>query len=1093
MSTDLPIEPSAASTPLAPAPAAAAAPAPRLGESRLLGAVLRASIRHRVLVVLATLGIAGLGLWNFRRLPIDAVPDITNVQVQINTAVEALSPVEVESQVTVPIESSMGGIPGVEQVRSLSRYGLSQVTVVFRDGTDIYFARQLVSERLQQAREALGPGLGEPALGPVATGLGEVLMWTVEAKPNARRADGRPWTLTDLRDVQDWIIKPQLRTVRGITEINSIGGYRRQHHVTPDPRLLQAYGLTFHDVLLALERNNSSAGGGALEQKGEQYLVRATGRLRSAAEIAGVVVATRDGVPLHVHDVATVGPGQELRSGAATENGDEVVLGTAFMLIGENSRTVAHRVEQRLAQVNRTLPEGVTARVVYTRTKLVDATLETVRTSLLEGAALVIAVLLLLLGHATAALIVAMVIPLSMLIAITGMVENRISANLLSLGAIDFGIIVDGAVVMVENVIRRFARAQRERGRVLDLHERLAAAFAGASEVARPTLFGVLIIMAVYLPILTLTGIEGKMFRPMAGVVLLALGGSLLLAFTFVPAALALLLRGRVHESEGRVLGAAHRAYAPSLAWALRHRRVVVTAAVLLVAGAALVASRLGSEFVPRLDEQDLTIQPVRIPSTSLQQSVAMQHDLETALRGFPEVSNVFARIGTDEVASDPMPPNIADMFVIVKPRREWPNPRKPKPTLVAEMEAVLREHPGQEFEFTQPIEMRFNELVAGVRSDFAVKVFGDDIESMRGTAERIATILRGIRGAADVRVEQVTGLPTLTVDVSRAAIARYGLDVEDVQSVVRTAVAGTQAGEVLEGDRRVPIVVRLPEHVRANLAMLGDLPVPVEARPRSILPTALPTSHAEARTEFVPLSALAELRLEEGPNQVSREDGKRRVVVQCNVRGRDLGGFVAEAQRRIAAGTRIPAGTWLGWGGEFENILTARARLAVAVPLALLLIFLLLVAALGGARDTLLVFSGVPLALTGGVLALALRGIPFSISAAVGFIALSGVAVLNGLVMLTFIRRLREEGMPLDQAVVTGSTTRMRAVLMTALVASLGFVPMAIASGTGAEVQRPLATVVIGGILSSTLLTLLVLPVLYRLAHREKEPPVEP
>ena len=1058
-----------------------------------LAGVLRFSIRQRWLVVLATLGIAAIGWYDLRRVPIDAVPDITNVQVQVNTVVEALSPVEVEKQVTVPIESAMTGIPAVEQVRSLSRYGLSQVTVVFRDGTNLYFARQLVSERLQQAREGLGPGLGEPVMGPIATGLGEVFMWTVEAKAGALRPDGKPYTLMDLREVQDWIIKPQLRGVAGITEINSIGGYRRQYHVTPDPRRLQAYGLTFHDVLLALEANNQAAGGGTLEHRGEQYVVRTSGRIRDEREIGEVVVATRNGVPLHVHDVASVGHGQEVRSGAATENGEEVVLGTAFMLVGENSRTVAQRVEKRLATVQRSLPEGVIAKPVYSRTKLVDATLETVRTNLLEGAALVIAVLFALLGNFTAALVVALVIPLSMLFAATGMVHNKLSANLLSLGAIDFGIIVDGAVVMVENMVRRFGERQRELGRTMDLHERLHEAFTSAHEVAKPTLFGVGIIMAVYLPILTLTGIEGRMFRPMALVVLLALAGSLLFAFTIVPALVALLLRGRVAETEGALAGVLQRWYRPALEWALARRRLVVLSALAFVAVTAFVATRLGTEFVPTLDERDLTIQALRIPSTSLGQSVAMDHDIEKALRAFPEVANVFSRLGTDEVANDPMPPNISDMFVILKDRRDWPDPRKPRTRLVEEMESALAEYPGQAYEFTQPIEMRFNELIAGVRGDVAVKVFGDDLDDMRASAERIATVLRSVRGAADVRVEQVTGLPTLNVEIDRATAARYGLNVADIQGVVRTALAGTEAGEVLAGDRRYPIVVRLPEHVRQDPKALTDLPVPVQAKPRKLLPTALPASHEDARTEFVPLGAVAAVRLDEGPNQISREDGKRRVVVQCNVRGRDLGGFVAEAQARVTRDVRLAPGEWLGWGGEVETILSARARLAVAVPLALLLIFLLLFAALGSPKDALLVFSGVPLALSGGVLALAVRGMPFSITASVGFIALSGVAVLNGLVMLSFVRRLREEGVPLAEAIRRGCTSRLRPVLMTALVASLGFVPMALANGTGAEVQRPLATVVIGGILSSTLLTLLVLPVLYRLIHRDVEPAEEP
>lgn len=1066
---------------------------PHAGPRGPLAGVLRFSIRQRWLVVIATAALAAIGAWDLRRVPIDAVPDITNVQVQVNTVVEALSPPEVESQVTVHVENAMAGIPGVEQVRSLSRYGLSQVTVVFRDGTDLYFARQLVSERLQVAREALGPGAGEPVMGPIATGLGEVFMWTVEADSAARRADGEPYTLMDLREVQDWIIRPQLRTVPGITEINAVGGYRKQFHVTPDPRRLQAYGLTFHDVLLALEANNQAAGGGRLEHRGEQYLVRTSGRLHEPGEIGEVVVATRNGVPVHVHDLASVGPGRELRSGAATANGDEVVLGTAFMLVGENSRTVADRVAKRLAEVERSLPPGVTARPVYSRTKLVDATLETVRANLLEGAVLVVAVLFALLGHFTAALVVALVIPLSMLFAASGMVHQGLSANLLSLGAIDFGIIVDGSVVMVENMLRRLAARQHERGRVLDVHERLAVAFEGAHEVARPALFGVAIIMAVYLPVLTLTGIEGRMFAPMAKVVLLALGGSLLFAFTIVPALVALLVRGRVAESEGALTRPLLRAYRPALDRVLKHRGAVVAGALAFLAVTAFAASRLGVEFVPTLDERDLTIQAIRMPSTSLAQSVAMDHELERALRRFPEVADVFSRLGTDEVANDPMPPNISDMFVILKDRRAWPDPRKSRARLVAEIEAELAGHPGQAYEITQPIEMRFNELIAGVRGDVAVKVFGDDLGEMRAAAGRIAAVLGGVRGAADVRVEQVTGLPTLEVDIERKVAARYGLNVADVQGVVRTALAGSEAGDVLSGDRRFPIVVRLPEASRADPAALGDLLVPVEARPRRLLPTALPAAHEDARTEFVPLGSVASIALTEGPNQISREGGKRRVVVQCNVRGRDLGGFVAEAQARVAREVPLPPGYWLGWGGEFENILSARARLALAVPLALALVFLLLFAALGSPRDALLVFSGVPLALSGGVIALAARGLPFSITAAVGFIALSGVAVLNGLVMLSRVRRLREEGASVLEAVRRGCAERLRPVLMTALVASLGFVPMALASGTGAEVQRPLATVVIGGILSSTLLTLLVLPVLYRIVHRDGEAAPEP
>jgi cobalt-zinc-cadmium resistance protein CzcA len=1058
----------------------------------MLERILHFSIRQRWLVVLVATGMAILGLYDFVRLPIDAVPDITTVQVQINTVVEGLSPVEVEQRITFPIETVMAGIPGLVESRSLSRYGLSQVTVVFRDGTSIYFARQLVNERLQEARAAMPKGFGDPQLGPIATGLGEIFTWTVGANPRARKPDGSSYTLMDLREVQDWIIKPQLRGVPGVTEINTIGGYRKQYHVTPDPVRLMAYGLTLHDVLLALENNNSSAGGGYIGHKGEQYLVSTTGRIASPDEIGQIVVASRNGVPIHVHDIAQVGLGRELRTGAATENGQEVVLGTAFMLIGENSRTVSRRVARRLEEVNRSLPAGVVARPVYDRTKLVDATLETVRTNLLEGAVLVIAALFLLLGNFTGALIVALVIPLSMLFAVTGMVQGKISANLLSLGAIDFGIIVDGAVVMVENMVRRFAQRQHELGRSLSVHERLHETLTSGVEVARPTLFAVGIIMIVYLPILTLGGIEGKMFRPMAQVVLLVLAGALVLAFTVVPALVALLFRGRVAETESPAVRGVRRFYLPSLRWALRKRILVVATAAALVVACGWLATRLGSEFVPTLDERDIAIHALRIPGTSLDQAIAMQGDVEATLRSFPEVERVFAKIGTAEIATDPMPPSVADVFVILKPRPAWADPRRPKARLIEAMEERLNLLPGNVYEYTQPIQMRFNELIAGIRADVAVKVFGDDLEVLLATAEKIAGELRDTPGADDVKVEQVTGLPILTVDIDRAAVARYGLNVADVQAVVRTALAGSEAGDVFEGDRRFEIVVRFPEAVRNNIRTLELLPVPVQAAPRSMVPGALPAAHAGPKTEFVPLNAVARIRLEEGPNQVSRENGKRRVVAQANVRDRDIGSFVADAQRRVAQTVTIPPGYWITWGGQFENMIAARTRLAIAIPIALLLIILLLFGAFGSLKDALLVFSGVPLALTGGILALAARDMPFSITAGVGFITLSGVAVLNGVVMLSFVRKLRDEGSSLETALIDGCSTRLRVVLMTALVVPLGFVPMALATGTGAEVQRPLATVVIGGILSSTLLTLLVLPALYRLAHREREPAEE-
>ena len=1054
----------------------------------LLERVLRFSVVQRWSVVAVTAAVASFGLFDLRRLPIDAVPDITNVQVQVNTIVEGLPPLEIERQVTFPIEIAMAGLPGLAETRSLSRYGLSQVTVVFRDGTDIYFARQLVNERLQDARENLPRGIAEPRMGPIATGLGEIFHWEVEARPTARKPDGTAYTATDLREIQDWIIKPQLRTVPGVTEVNTIGGFRKQYDVQPDPARLRAYGLTLDDVLLALEHNNQAVGAGFLPRKGEQYLVHTDGRLSSPDDIAQVVVATRSGVPIHVSDVATVGLGQELRTGAATSGGHETVIGTAIMLFGENSRVVAKRVGERIKEVNRSLPPGVVARPVYDLTRLVDATLETVRKNLLEGAILVIAVLFALLGNWVAALVVALVIPLSMLLAVTGMVQGRVSANLLSLGAIDFGIIVDGAVVMVENILRRLSQRQQEAGRVLTLPERLQESYSSAREVARPTLFGTAIILIVYLPILTLTGVEGKMFRPLAEVVLLALTGALLLAFTFVPAMTALLLRGRLAESESPVVRRVRHLYAPVLRWALAHRVAVLTGTGVLLALCTILATRLGGEFVPTLDEQDILIQPVRMPGISVDQAVIMQHKVEAVIATMPEVREVFARLGTAEVANDPMPISTGDTYVILKPRRQWPDPKRQKAEVVEEMERRLSVLPGNAYEFTQPIQMRFNELIAGVRSDVAIKVFGDDLDTMLTTANRIARVVRAVPGATDVKVEQVTGLPTLAIDIDRHAVARFGLNLADVQSVVRTALSGTQAGELFTGDRRFPIVVRLPEPARHDVAALELLPIPIPGHHRA--GSGLP---GETRVEFVPLNTVAHIRLEEGPNQVSRENGKRRVVVQANVRGRDLASFVAEARRGIDASVQLPTGYWLGWGGQFENLVAARNRLAIVVPMALALILALLVLAFGSLSDALVVFSGVPLALTGGVLALAARHMPFSITAGIGFIALSGVAVLNGLVLLSFVKQRIADGLEVELAILDGCTRRLRPILMTALVAALGFVPMALATGTGAEVQRPLATVVIGGIVSSTLLTLVALPVLYLLSHRVRKAPPLP
>ncbi|WP_437282293.1 CusA/CzcA family heavy metal efflux RND transporter [Sorangium sp. So ce375] len=1053
----------------------------------LLAKILAFSVRNRWLVVVLTLAVGALGVYNFNRLPIDAVPDITNVQVQINTSVKALSPVEVERRVTFPIEWAMGGIPSVEQVRSLSRYGLSQVTVIFKDGTDIFWARQLVSERLAAAKESLPPGLGEPQMGPIATGLGEIYMWTLEASPDARRPDGKPYELTDLRTIQDWIVRPQLRTVPGVTEINSIGGYEQLYQVSPDPAKLVGYGLSFRSVLEAVASNNANAGGGYIEHKGEQYLIRATGLVQGEDDIRRILVGHHDGVPIRVGDVAEVGIGRELRTGAATEDGREVVIGTAIMLVGENSRSVSQRVSERMESVNKSLPEGVTAKTVYDRTYLVEATLSTVQRSLLEGAALVVVVLFLLLGNVRAALIAALAIPFSMLIAITGMVEGKISGNLMSLGAIDFGLIVDGSVIIVENCVRRFAEEQHRLGRVLTREERIELAYEASQEVRKATIFGEIIIAIVYLPILTLTGIEGKMFRPMAETVVLALAGATILSMTFIPALVALLLTGKVSEKENFLFRHAKRGYERIIGWALAHRAAVVIGAVALLAVSGLVATRLGSEFAPKLSEGALALQPARIPSIGITTSVEMQMQLERVLKErFPdEIEHIFARTGTAEVATDPMGPNVSDTYLMLKPRSEWKK-AKTQEELAEAIEEVIKDLPGQNYEFSQPIELRFNELISGVRSDVAVKVFGDDLDVMLKQAQKIGGILGKTPGAADVKVEQVTGLPVLTIDVDRDAAARYGLNIADVQAVVEAAVGGISAGEVFEGDKRFELVIRLPDAIRGDIRALQNLPVPLPKadRPEAATRTVSATDRPERHAAFVPLGSVAKIAVEEGPNQVSRENGKRRVVVQANVRGRDLGSFVAEAQQRLDAEVKLPAGYWTAWGGQFENLIAARQRLALVVPVALGLIFGLLFLSFGTLKNALLIFTGVPLALTGGIFALWIRGLPVSISAAIGFIALSGVAVLNGLVMVTFIENMRQQGESLDDAVFHGSIARLRPVLMTALVAALGFVPMALATGTGSEVQRPLATVVIGGIISSTALTLLILPTLYRLFH---------
>jgi len=1044
----------------------------------MLERIIRTAITNRWLVLLMVLGVSALGVWNYSRLPIDAVPDITNVQVQINTVAPGYSPLESEQRVTFPIETALAGISRLQYTRSISRYGLSQVTAVFEDGTDIYFARQQVSERLQEAAAQL-PGNVRPTLGPVATGLGEILMYTVEAEPGATKADGTSWTPTDLRTLQDWVIRPQLRNLKGVTEINTIGGNVRQFHITPDPKRLIAFNLTLRDLVTAVERNNANVGAGYIERSGEQNLIRIPGQIGDEEGLRQVVVAMRDGLPLRLGDVAEVGEGTELRTGAATKDGHEVVLGTVFMLIGENSRDVAMRANARLQEIAATLPDGVSARAIYDRTNLVDRSIATVRTNLLEGALLVIAILFILLGNIRAALITAAVIPVSMLLTITGMVQNRVSANLMSLGALDFGLIVDGAVIIVENCLRRFGERQKALGRLLTRDERFDLTANASAEVIRPSLFGMVIITAVYLPIFALDGVEGKTFHPMAITLVMALTSAMVLSLTFVPAAVALWVTGKVDEKETRVMRGLSRLYAPLLEKALALRAWVVGGAVVLVVLCGLLATRLGTEFIPNLDEGDIALHALRIPGTSLTQAIGMQEQLEARIKEFPEVDQVVSKIGTAEVATDPMPPSVADTFIMIKDRADWPNPRKPKPQFLAELEEAVTAIPGNNYEFTQPVQMRMNELIAGVRAEVAIKLYGDDLDQLVELGEQVEAVAGAIDGAADVQLEQVTGLPLLVITPDRTALARHGLAVADIQEVVAAALGGAPAGQIFEGDRRFDIVVRLPEALRQNPRVLANLPIALPA------PSDLEKNAASLRSPaFIPLGALATIGVEPGPNQISRENGKRRVVVTANVRGRDLGSFVEALRARVATNVEMPEGYWVEYGGTFQQLISATQRLMVVVPAVLLMIFGLLFMAFKSARDAAIVFSGVPLALTGGVLTLWLRGIPFSISAGVGFIALSGVAVLNGLVMVSFIRKLLDQGEPTHEAITHGALTRLRPVLMTALVASLGFVPMALNVGTGAEVQRPLATVVIGGIVSSTLLTLLVLPALYRMLH---------
>jgi cobalt-zinc-cadmium resistance protein CzcA len=1009
--------------------------------------------------------IIGIGVWSYQKLPIDAVPDITNVQVQINTKAPGYSPLEVEQRITYPVERAIAGLPNLDYTRSISRYGLSQVTVVFEEGTDLYFARNLVNNRLAVIKGSLPEGM-DPEMGPIATGLGEILMYTVTAEPDAKQADGTAYDATELRVIQDWVIKPRLERVSGVTEINTSGGYEKQFHVQPDPVKLLNFGISLSELKLALMRNNDNRGAGYIERNGEQILVRSPGQLKTIEDIRQVVVKNTDDHPILVKDLADVVIGKPLRSGAGTRDGLETVVGTVMMLVGENSRDVAATVARELKAIQASLPDGVIAEVVYDRTTLVDKAIATVQKNLLEGALLVIVVLFLLLGNIRAALITAAVIPLAMLTTVTGMVQAGISANLMSLGALDFGLIVDGAVIIVENTIRRLSIAQRNVGDILPLKERLQVVYDATNEVIRPSLFGVTIITVVYIPIFSLTGVEGKMFDPMAATVIIALVSAMLFTLTIVPAAIAIFMRGKIREKESIIISGSKWLYRPCLLLSLKLRWLVILVATILVGLSINMASKMGSEFIPQLNEGDVALHALRTIGTSLEQSIKMQEQLEQRLKSFPQVDKVFAKLGTPEIATDPMPPNVADIFLILKPRHEWPRPELSKAELVEQIEKAVKELPGNNYEFTQPIAMRFNELISGVRADLGIKVFGDDLEALKKSAEAVLEVVQKIPGSADARLEQVDDMPMLTVEPKRMAMSRYGLNVDELQELVSTAVGGSFVGLIYEGDRRFQLMVRLPDEIREDLNAL------------SVLPVSLPNG------DYVPLSEVAKVELTQAPSQISRENAKRRIVVTSNVRGRDLGSFVAEAQKRIEESVTLPSGYWIEYGGTYEQLQSASQRLSIVVPVTLFIIMGLLVTVLGSFRDAAIIFTGVPLALTGGVLSLWLRDMPLSISAGVGFIALSGIAVLNGLVMLSFIRDYWHNHQDLHKAIIEGAMTRLRPVLMTALVASLGFVPMAINTGIGAEVQRPLATVVIGGILSSTLLTLLVLPALYRIVH---------
>lgn len=1034
----------------------------------MIDSILRLSIERRGIVLLLMFLVIGAGLWSYQKLPIDAVPDITNVQVQINTQAQGYSPLETEQRITFVVETALAGLPNLSYTRSLSRYGLSQVTAVFDEGTDLYFARNLINTKLGAIKSQLPQGL-EPEMGPIATGLGEIYMYTLTAQDGATQSSGEPYDAMALREIHDWVVKPQLALVKGVTEVNAIGGYVKQYHVNPKPQKMLSFGLSMQDLMTALERNNANQGAGFIERNGQQILVRSQAQLKSIADIGNVVVTQIDGVPVTVNDIGSVAIGKELRTGAATREGQETVLGTAMMLVGENSRAVALAVGEKVTYIQSSLPQGVLIEAVYDRTTLVDKAINTVQKNLVEGALLVIVVLFLLLGNVRAALITAAVIPLVMLATITGMVQTGVSANLMSLGALDFGLIVDGTVIIVENCMRRLSQAQRRTVTVLPLKERLELVFQATSEVIKPSLFGVLIITIVYIPLFTLSGVEGKMFHPMAATVIIALLAAMVFSITVVPAAIAMFMNGKISEKESPIIVGAKSIYRPMLVAALKLRWLVVLLATILVVVSIWLSTRLGAEFIPQLDEGDIALHAMRIPGTGIEQAVDMQKLLETTIMKYEQVQTVFAKTGTAEVATDAMPPNVTDTFVMLKPRSTWPDPSLSKQDFVAMLEKDLLTLPGNNYEFTQPIQMRFNELISGVRSDLGIKLFGGDLATLVSSAEDILAVLQSVDGVADARIEQVDDVPIFTVNPKPIMLARYGLDITDLQTWLHSAIGGNEAGLIFNGDRRFGLIVRYDENIRSNLDALGDIPIVTK------------------NGEFVPLSEVAELAYSSVPSQISRENGKRRIVITANVRERDLGTFVNEVKDKVRDEVNLPPGYWLDYGGTFEQLESASQRLSIVVPATLFIILTLLVIAFGSIRDALIIFTGVPLALTGGIFALWLRDMPLSISAGVGFIALSGIAVLNGLVMLSFIRQQLDETGDLVYAIVEGAIVRLRPVLMTALVASLGFVPMALNVGTGAEVQRPLATVVIGGIISSTILTLFVLPVLYRFAYAKK------